>query len=118
MYFYCSTLAKPLPEPVVDANRNLARDLSGLGVLVTRPAHQSAGLCRLIEQCGGRALAFPAMEIRPPGDPKTAKQLLDRSWDLLVYISPNAVRFAVARRFHTDNIRGVWMLVVRYVPPR
>ena len=69
-------------------------DLAGLGVLVTRPAHQSEGLCRLIEQCGGRPLPFPALEIYPPEDPSEPRRLLGLAWDLVIYISPNAVRFA------------------------
>ena len=71
-------------------------DLAGLGVLVTRPAHQSAGLCRLIERCGGRPLALPALEIRPPEEPGEARRLLERDWDLLIFISPNAVRCALS----------------------
>jgi len=69
-------------------------DLAGLGVLVTRPAHQAAGLCRLIKQCNGRPLPFPALEILPPEAPEAALQLLQQQWDLAVYISPNAVGFA------------------------
>ena len=69
-------------------------NLAGLGVLVTRPAHQSEGLCGLIEQCGGRPLPFPAMEIHPPEDPAEPRRLLGLAWDLVIYISPNAVRFS------------------------
>ncbi len=71
-------------------------DLAGLGVLVTRPAHQSAGLCRRIERCGGRPLAVPTLEILPPEEPGEARLLLERDWDLMVFISPNAVRFALS----------------------
>ncbi len=69
-------------------------DLGGLGVLVTRPAHQSVGLCRLIERHGGRPIAFPAMVILLPADPASAARLLAESWDLVIYVSPNAVNFA------------------------
>lgn len=68
-------------------------DLAGLGVLVTRPAHQAVGLCRLIAQCGGRPLVFPALEIAPPRAPEAARRLLQREWDLVIYTSPNAVQF-------------------------
>lgn len=71
-----------------------ACDLGGRGVLVTRAAHQSAGLCRLIEQHGGRAVAFPAVEIAPPAEPGTASGLLRQPWDVAIFISPNAVAFA------------------------
>lgn len=70
-------------------------DLAGIGVLVTRPAHQCEGLCRLIAQCGGRAQVFPAMEILPPRDSEQARALLARAWDLVIFISSNAVRFAL-----------------------
>lgn len=64
----------------------MSRALLECGVLVTRPAHQAGGLVTAIEQAGGRALAFPVIEIvalpveLPPGP-----------WDWLVFISPNAV---------------------------
>lgn len=71
-----------------------ACDLGGRGVLVTRAAHQSAGLCRLIDAHGGRAVAFPAVEIAPPADSGTATGLLRQAWDIAIFISPNAVTFA------------------------
>lgn len=70
--------------------------LKGLGVLVTRPAHQAEGLCRLIEAAGGRALRLPALEIRPTERPDQALGLLSQSWDWLVLISANAVAQALA----------------------
>jgi len=41
--------------------------LTGLSVLVTRPAPQCAMLCQQIEQHGGTALAFPAIRIEAVG---------------------------------------------------
>lgn len=71
-------------------------DLHGEGVLVTRPVEQAHKLCRLIETCGGRPVVFPALEIRPPADPALARALLSdpEGWDLLIFISGNAVSFA------------------------
>jgi uroporphyrinogen-III synthase len=71
-------------------------DLNGAGVLVTRPAEQADKLCRLIAACGGRPIVFPALEIRPTADPETARILLTDvdGWDLLVFVSRNAVAFA------------------------
>lgn len=69
-------------------------DLAGLGVLVTRPAHQSVDLCRRIEQCGGRPSPFPALEIRPAPDPQHARTLLLQAWDTVIYTSANAVQYA------------------------
>jgi uroporphyrinogen-III synthase len=71
-----------------------AADLRGLGVLVTRPAHQAPGLCRLIADHRGRPLAFPAMEILPVADPGPARALLAQPWDLAIYTSANAVQHA------------------------
>lgn len=71
--------------------------LAGLGVLVTRPAHQADGLCRLIEQAGGRAHRFPVLEILPPSDPGPLRAVIDRldSYDWAVFISANAVECAL-----------------------
>lgn len=67
------------------------RDLKGVGVLVTRPTAQAEGLCRLIEHAGGRAIRFPAIAIQPVEDPGPARHLLAQSWDLILFISRNAV---------------------------
>lgn len=59
--------------------------LSGLTVLVTRPAAQSGELCKLIQHAGGEALALPAIDIEPlqvePAEP----------CDLAIFASVNAV---------------------------
>ena len=70
-------------------------DLAGRGVLVTRPAGQAEPLCRLIEAAGGRAIRFPTIAIEPTHDPE-ATALLGESWDLLYFVSPNAVEQALA----------------------
>ena len=73
-------------------------DLHGAGVLVTRPAHQAGEWCRLIEEHGGRALRLPALEIAGPADPEPARRRLARldDCDLLIFVSPNAVRQGLA----------------------
>lgn len=71
--------------------------LTGLSVLVTRPAGQAQGLCRSIEQAGGRAVHFPVMEIRPlpgGGDLPRAIERLER-YDLAIFISVNAVHMSL-----------------------
>ena len=73
-----------------------ACDLGGRGVLVTRAAHQSAGLCRLIESQGGRAVPLPALEIARCRDAEVAAQLLGQAWDSMIFVSPNAVCHACA----------------------
>jgi uroporphyrinogen-III synthase len=71
-------------------------DLSGVTVVVTRPAHQAERLCQSIETAGGTALRFPVIEIRPPSNPKQAQSQLKQlnSFDLAVFISTNAVASA------------------------
>ncbi|HCS91752.1 MAG: uroporphyrinogen-III synthase [Thiohalocapsa sp. PB-PSB1] len=71
-------------------------DLGGRGVLVTRPAAQAQELCRLIEELGGRPIAFPTVEIRPPRDSELACRLLSVPYDLIIFISRNAVDYALA----------------------
>ena len=67
------------------------QNLSGLGVLVTRPVDQAEGLCHLIEAAGGRAIRLPAAQIVPVSDPQPARTLLAAHWDLIIFISRNAV---------------------------
>jgi uroporphyrinogen-III synthase len=70
--------------------------LDGAGVLVTRPAHQAARLCALVEARGGRAIRFPALEIRDPLDPAAAADLLRaaNAFDRVLFVSANAVERA------------------------
>jgi len=70
------------------------RPLSGLGVLVTRPAAQAERLCALIEAAGGRAIRFPTVEIRPASESEWLRWRLAEPWDLLVFVSRNAVEHA------------------------
>ena len=71
--------------------------LAGKGIVVTRPAHQAQGLARLIESAGGRAVLFPAIEIREVDDPRPYLDVVERldEFDLAVFISPNAVERAL-----------------------
>jgi uroporphyrinogen-III synthase len=72
--------------------------LKGKGIVVTRPAHQSQALARLIRDAGGRAILFPAIEIRDIEDPGPFLQLIDRldEFDLAVFVSPNAVEHGMS----------------------
>jgi uroporphyrinogen-III synthase len=64
-----------------------------LRVLVTRPAGQAAGLCRLLEAAGYEAVQLPAIEIREPADLEALQLLAETlpGYDLAVFISVNAV---------------------------
>jgi len=69
--------------------------LSGIGVLVTRPAHQAHHLCQLIEEQGGSTMVLPALQINPTADRpamRAAVGPIDR-YHLVIFVSPNAVRF-------------------------
>lgn len=67
--------------------------LNGLTVLVTRPKPQGELLCDQIRQAGGRAIYFPAIEIKPPADIVTmTKQIAGlNQYDWIVFVSPQAV---------------------------
>lgn len=72
--------------------------LQSRSVLVTRPAGQAAGFCRLITDAGGEAVRFPVIEIQPLSlHDQQAEQLKNwRQFDLAVFISANAVQYALA----------------------
>lgn len=69
--------------------------LAGVRVLVTRPAHQAEGLCRLIEAEGGTAVRLPLLTIEPRANPADAQRLLAAGHDLWIFTSANAVRHAL-----------------------
>jgi len=73
-------------------------ELNGLGVLVTRPAHQAGPLCDLITDAGGRPVRFPLLRILDNGDtPEVTERLMRlRDYDLAIFISPNAVYYGLA----------------------
>jgi uroporphyrinogen-III synthase len=72
--------------------------LTGVGVLVTRPAGQSAPLARALDGLGARVIEVPLLAIEPPRDPEAARAKLDRieTFDLAVFVSANAVGGAMA----------------------
>lgn len=73
--------------------------LAGIGILVTRPAHQADKLCSLIEAVGGHALRFPVLEILEPRDLDALNDVISRldEFDIAIFISPNAVNKAMNR---------------------
>jgi uroporphyrinogen-III synthase len=85
--------------------------LAGLGILVTRPAHQAEHLAELIRAAGGEPILFPAMAIVDLPDVRPLHALIDRldQFDLAVFISPNAVTKAMnlirARRALPPGLR-------------
>jgi uroporphyrinogen III methyltransferase/synthase len=78
-----------------------SRPLFGHRVLVTRPAHQAAGMVRKLETLGAVVSRMPVVEIREPADFGPVDRALDRlrarEWDWLVFTSANGVH-ALLRR--------------------
>ena len=71
--------------------------LAGVGVIVTRPARQSAGLSRQLAALGATPIVIPAIVILPPAD----RALLDAvhaaldQYDIEIFVSANAVEYGV-----------------------
>ena len=72
--------------------------LSGRHVVVTRPAEQGAHLAAAVGQAGGVAVLFPVLAIHDIDDPRPILELAARldEFDLVVFVSPNAVTKALA----------------------
>jgi uroporphyrinogen-III synthase len=71
--------------------------LKGMGVVVTRPAHQAQHLAQLISAAGGEAILFPVLEILDAADLRPLNALIARldEFDVAIFISPNAVSKAL-----------------------
>lgn len=71
--------------------------LAGLGVLVTRPAHQAAGFISLLQQAGAETFALPGIEIQPLALDADTKHRLQQSsgYQIVIFISANAVRYGL-----------------------
>jgi uroporphyrinogen-III synthase len=87
--------------------------LSGLSVLVTRPAHQADALCRALQDRGARVARLPLQAVEPTRHAAQAARILQQWRDAPVWIftSVNAVRFA--RQLDA----GVWPDTVVAVGP-
>ncbi len=64
--------------------------------MVTRPREQASGLAALVQQAGGRAFVFPAIEIHDPEDLSPALSIARRleEFHLAVFVSPTAAQRA------------------------
>lgn len=67
--------------------------LAGRGVLVTRPRELARSFAERIEQAGGRALVFPAIEIQFLPAPEVLARLAD--YALVVFVSPMSIEAAL-----------------------
>ncbi|MFA7399216.1 MAG: uroporphyrinogen-III synthase [Sideroxydans sp.] len=71
--------------------------LAGLNIVVTRPREQALGLTRRITEFGGNAILFPLLEITSAADASELNALKQHlsTYDLLIFISPNAVKYGM-----------------------
>jgi uroporphyrinogen-III synthase len=71
--------------------------LSGIGVIVTRPARQAAGLARALAALGATPIVFPAIAILPPADRTELEGAHARlgEFDIAIFVSANAVEYGV-----------------------
>lgn len=75
----------------------MSGELIGRTIVVTRPRAQALPLAEWIREHGGVAVIFPLLEIRPADDARSLQAALLRldTYQLAIFISPNAVDFSV-----------------------
>jgi uroporphyrinogen-III synthase len=80
--------------------------LAGKTIVVTRPQAQAGPLAAAIAAQGGQPLIFPLLEIAPAADVQPLAVAVSRlaDYSLAVFISPNAVDYAVPAIL----ARGAW----------
>ena len=73
------------------------RPLAGVRVVVTRPAHQSEGLCAAFQAAGATVERLPLLEVVPPADrgPLERAAAAVSAYRWLAFTSANAVRALV-----------------------
>jgi uroporphyrinogen-III synthase len=92
--------------PRVFSSRDVTLPLRGVGVLVTRPARQAAGLVAQLAALGATPIVFPAIVILPPRDPSPlarAHAELAR-YDAAIFISANAAEYGAPGRWPANVI--------------
>jgi uroporphyrinogen-III synthase len=69
--------------------------LAGIGVIVTRPARQAAGLVSQLAALGATPIVFPAIAILPPSDdaPLARAHAQLGTYDAAVFVSANAAEY-------------------------
>lgn len=86
---------QPSPDQSVPSAASAPCDLRGQAVLVTRPAEQAGPLCKLIEAAHGEVVLFPTVSILPSAHATESRARLSEPWDILIFISRNAVKLAL-----------------------
>jgi len=82
---------------MVSTGPDSAGPLSGLGVLVTRPARQAAGFAQKIAALGGAPVIFPAIVILPPREPGAVERAHAAlaTYDIAIFVSANAAEYGL-----------------------
>lgn len=80
----------------------MAATLSGLNIVITRPREQALELSQRIQQQGGNVLLFPLLGIAPANNHVALHAFAQQvaTYDLLIFISPNAVKYGMAALGH------------------
>ena len=84
MKFWRSCMTDPLP-------------LAGVNIVVTRPREQATQLAEAIVKLGGNCIMFPLLDIAAVADKQPLRAVAARlhEYQLAIFISPNAVRYAM-----------------------
>jgi uroporphyrinogen-III synthase len=82
--------------------------LDGVGVLVTRAEHQAGPLRARIEAVGGTVITFPAIAIEamPDTAPARARFAALAHYDIVIFVSANAVEWALRAGLQLQALRG------------
>jgi len=75
----------------------MSQPLAHLNIVITRPREQALKLSQRIAELGGDVILFPLLEIAPAADASELNALKQHlsSYDLLIFISPNAVKYGM-----------------------
>jgi uroporphyrinogen-III synthase len=89
----------------------VSAELSGRGVVITRPREHAPALAERIRAAGGDPILFPTIEILPPQDECAAVSVIARlrNFQLAIFVSPTAV----ARGLALACANGPWPAGVR-----
>ncbi|MBU0689340.1 MAG: uroporphyrinogen-III synthase [Gammaproteobacteria bacterium] len=74
------------------------RPLGRLNIVVTRPRDQASGLAASLRTLGANPVMLPLLEIAPAPDQAALQDFVQQaaSYQLLIFISPNAVHYGMA----------------------
>jgi uroporphyrinogen-III synthase len=72
------------------------KPLAGRGIVITRPAAESARIAELVRAEGGTPILFPGIEIVPVENTGPLLDLIDRldCFEIAIFVSPSAVNMA------------------------